>query len=30
MSKRVVLFALLGYAIALVLPPRDLLAKFRG
>jgi hypothetical protein len=30
MSKRIIMFALLGYAIALVLPPRDLLAKFRG
>lgn len=30
MSKRVILFALLGYLVALVLPPRDLIAKFRG
>lgn len=30
MSKRVILFALLGYLVALVLPPRDLVAKFRG
>jgi hypothetical protein len=30
MTKRVILFALLGYALALVLPPRDLLARFRG
>lgn len=30
MTKRVILFALLGYLVALVLPPRDLIAKFRG
>lgn len=30
MSKKVILFALLGYALALVLPPRDLVARFRG
>lgn len=30
MSKRVILFALLGYLVALVLPPRDLVARFRG
>lgn len=30
MSKRVILFALLGYALALVIPPRDLVARVRG
>lgn len=30
MSKKVLLFALLGYALAIVLPPRDLIAKVRG
>lgn len=29
MSKRVILYMLAAYAVAIVLPPRDLIAKFR-
>lgn len=30
MGKRVIMFAVLGYLLALVIPPRDLLARVRG
>lgn len=30
MSRKVILFALAGWLLALVVPPRDLLARFRG
>lgn len=30
MSKRVVFYMLAAYLVAIVLPPRDLIAKFRG
>jgi hypothetical protein len=30
MSRKVLLFAVLGYLLALVIPPRDLLARVRG
>lgn len=30
MGKRVIMFALAGYLLALVIPPRELLSRVRG
>lgn len=30
MSRKIIMFAVAGWLLALVVPPRDLLARFRG